>query len=374
MSVPIDFTVIELKEKLRCLNLSTSGAKAELIERLKQADPSGRWMLDDEGSDDAQSIDVTVTERSTSETEEASLARRETELLRKQLEIAERELAVARHELELVQNTRQSSVVNRSTANISTPTISIAPKKLTIAAIADLLSIFDGDSDSFLVWEEQVRYLRTAYQLTDDLLKAIIVQRLKGKAYEWFHSKKEYIHLAVDDLLIELKQMFHRRVSKMELRRQFEDRKWTSDESFSNYFHQKVILANRIQIDEEEMIDYAIAGIPDRALRDQARIHGHKTKNTLLSAFEQVSLREKLHEKDRGRPSGKGQQQTETTRFQKDSKQQQGQVPRSVNRCVNCGASSHITIDCPFKSKGTKCFECREFGHIAAKCPKKKHC
>lgn len=76
---------------------------------------------------------------------------------------------------------------------------------------------------------------------------------------------------------------------QMLMRKQFEERQWKKEENFMDYFHQKVILANRIKIEDDEMIDYIIAGIPDASLRDQARIHGHTTKESLLSAFEQVS-------------------------------------------------------------------------------------
>lgn len=43
-----DLSVVELKEKLRVLGLSSSGVKSELINRLMEADPSGSWAKDHE--------------------------------------------------------------------------------------------------------------------------------------------------------------------------------------------------------------------------------------------------------------------------------------------------------------------------------------
>lgn len=42
MRAPSDFSVQELKKKLKSYGLSAAGAKAELINRLMQADLSGR--------------------------------------------------------------------------------------------------------------------------------------------------------------------------------------------------------------------------------------------------------------------------------------------------------------------------------------------
>lgn len=41
---------------------------------------------------------------------------------------------------------------------------------------------------------------------------------------------------------------------------------------------------------------------------------------------------------------------------------------REVKRCFNCGAKSHVSINCPSKDKGTTCFKCNAFGHVASKC------
>ena len=41
---PATFTVIELKEQLRVIGLTTAGTKTELIARLTETDPAREWL------------------------------------------------------------------------------------------------------------------------------------------------------------------------------------------------------------------------------------------------------------------------------------------------------------------------------------------
>ena len=60
--------------------------------------------------------------------------------------------------------------------------------------------------------------------------------------------------------------MFFRRIDKIKVRKQFENRICQKNENFSQYVHDKVILMNKVSIDEAEIIDYLIEGIPDESL------------------------------------------------------------------------------------------------------------
>lgn len=136
------------------------------------------------------------------------------------------------------------------------------------------------------------------------------------------------------------------------------------DESFSSYLHDKIILANHISIDESEIIEYVVEGIPNQVLRDQARVQRLNSRESLLEAFERVSLRGRF-------------QYTDTYPKSEDKvKQKKTEIPgkhevKTTKRCHNCGVRNHFATDCSVKSKGMKCFNCQEFGHVAAKCPKK---
>ncbi|KYN30157.1 hypothetical protein ALC57_00383 [Trachymyrmex cornetzi] len=159
-----------------------------------------------------------------------------------------------------------------------------------------------------------------------------------------------------DMLLNELRSMFQHRQTKVIMRKRFEERSWKKDETFHKYCREKVIMGNRVTVDDDEMLEYVIDGIPDEALRNQARVQGFETVDTLLKAFEKVTIRE--------HSSNKGEKKENRTN---DNKKNAANV---VIRCHNCGMRDYTGINCPTKEQGVKCFGCNERGHIASKYPK----
>lgn len=53
---------------------------------------------------------------------------------------------------------------------------------MNIMAIADLLSDFDGNTNTFDRWEKQVCMVQQTYKLQEDACRILIGLRLKGKA------------------------------------------------------------------------------------------------------------------------------------------------------------------------------------------------
>jgi len=216
-----------------------------------------------------------------------------------------------------------------------------------------------------------VRMLQKTYKLQEDTCRILIGLRLKGKALAWFHSRPENIAMPVEELFTELRGMFYRRPNRVAARREFEARVWKKNEKFSEYLHEKTILANLVPISEDELIDYLIDGITDPVLRDQARIHRFMDKSDLLEAFEKVTLRG--GPETRAASSGNIGNSKEKASFKskKIETKKETEVTPGSRRCHSCGASDHLFANCPTKSKGVKCFECREYGHYAGQCPKK---
>lgn len=73
--------------------------------------------------------------------------------------------------------------------------------------------------------------------------------------------------------------MFYHRLSKITLKRRFEERVWKRNEIVRDYMHSKIIMASRIAISDDEMLEYIIDGISDSNLRDLARIQGFTTNS-----------------------------------------------------------------------------------------------
>ncbi|KMQ84805.1 hypothetical protein RF55_12848 [Lasius niger] len=114
---------------------------------------------------------------------------------------------------------------------------------MNLTRIGDLLSDFDGVSGDFDTWEKQVGFVKGEYRLEDDYAKILI-------RYE---AEEEGIRMI----------------------------------SFN------AGVRNRVPIDEDELLEHVIDGIPDVALRDQARIQGFMSTDSLLKAFEKITLRDR---------------------------------------------------------------------------------
>nr|XP_043068303.1 probable ATP-dependent helicase PF08_0048 [Drosophila bipectinata]XP_043069805.1 probable ATP-dependent helicase PF08_0048 [Drosophila bipectinata] len=158
----------------------------------------------------------------------------------------------------------------------------------------------------------------------------------------------------LDELTGELISMFSDKVSRLEARRQFENRKWSSGESFGSYVDDKVMLGQRIDIDTEEMISRIIEGIPNQGLQNQAHIQCFENIAHIKRAFAEVKL-----------PKYNGDKKDATkNKNEKDSKD---------TRCYNCNAKGHWAKECrkPRREKGS-CYACGEMGHFVAKCLKNK--
>jgi len=160
-------------------------------------------------------------------------------------------------ELELYRKERERQLLRRErkmTHSAST-TSSIASTIDSVWNIKDLLPEFDTTDNTFWRWKNQLELLRNAYRLDDNTTKILISSRLKGRALIWFYSKAEYLTLSIENLLEEMQQMFDLH-SGLSLRKEFEARVWKTEKQFCDYYHEKMILANRVSIAEDELLDY----------------------------------------------------------------------------------------------------------------------
>jgi len=103
-------------------------------------------------------------------------------------------------------------------------------------------------------------------------MKTIICNKLRGKSLKWYYSRTDCIELSVEDLLKELRKIFDLRLNKLQLRREFGERKWKSFETFIDYLYDKITMGNLVPISEDELSNYLVDGISDSSLQSQARI------------------------------------------------------------------------------------------------------
>lgn len=114
--------------------------------------------------------------------------------------------------------------------------------------------------------------------------------------------------------------------------------------TFRDYVHQKIILANRIAINEEVIAGDIIEWIPDAYLRDIARAHRFPSKESLLLAFEQITLKDSGHtsagqkakSNDDRRKSEKCENLSNVTDERKEANDDKKRG--ILQRCFNCGS------------------------------------
>lgn len=224
-----DYTVVKLKDFLHHFGLKTTGSKAELIQRLtdanKQAGRNATYVPEIPDEPEYlmahEETQIDETREATSVQPRGTIPRgipdnvREMDLLRRERDLLERELSLTRRE------------INASPLSAGSSGGRSVVSSMSIRAIGDLLSEFHRD-DTFWKWEKQIQLLRTIYNLDDNLMRVLMSSRLKDKALSWFHSKPDHLELSVDNLLNRMKEMFDLRPTKLTLRRNFERRTWQS--------------------------------------------------------------------------------------------------------------------------------------------------
>lgn len=371
-----DFTVAELKDALRERKLPSGGAKAELIQRLGVVPDI--WMILGERRSRAPHVGGASASTAEPETVEGAVNPRSDEMtaherpatslrLEECDEISQRELRLIQRERELIERERQLLRQEHEMMRSVSPSSNTASSAGNVRVLKDLLPEFSATDNTFWKWKQQLELLRNSYQLDDNSTRVLISSRLKGRALSWFHSKAEHLLLSVEDLLREMTQMFDSRPAKLSLRREFEARAWKADEQFCDYYHEKLILANRVPIDEDELLDYLIEGIADMRLQNQARIMNFQSKSELLRAFEKISLETKRS----GDP-----------KLKKDGLKLSGAKAETSTKgktikCYRCQETGHVATHCGRPAATTSvgkrtCFVCGSSEHLARDCSERK--
>lgn len=178
------------------------------------------------------------------------------------------------------------------------------------------------------------------------------MSKLHGKATDWYFLLAHHMTLSVNELLEKMDNMFDQPLRKRERRQLAQARSW-KDESFNDYCHDKLILGNKVPVDEDELIDFVIEGIPSSTnVKNQARMHCFSTMAYLYQAFRLIKF-------DKMEPPTNKRDHTNT---------------RSVTAKYSAEKVTSPRRDCRSKRKMTlggeaRCFGCNQTGHYLNDCP-----
>ena len=115
--------------------------------------------------------------------------------------------------------------MTRSSPQASVNTIA-SRRNPNIKAVGELLGEFYGSRADSVEWEKQVHLLVTTYDLDENMVKILIRSKLKAKASSWLKSKADHISINWSELLTEIRKVFHHPPSRVDLQKQFIERRW----------------------------------------------------------------------------------------------------------------------------------------------------
>lgn len=396
-----DYTAMQLRNWLDKLDLPRTGNKAVLAARINEVPPEVRGScprLDEDsfeeepitnvaprdttlmqtgndiphldaenGSDADDGVEETRDENMIMQANVENNTTHQLETLRRQLQLLQLENDALK-----AQTGRNVSVTlpheNNGTSRqyeVATPaavahdTHISGKNNITLTIAKEMITDFDGNYPIKVpinIWVSQLKTIASMYELSDDNVRVLIMTKLKDQAQVWLHSNANLLTIPVAELLNQLCEMFLTKESKISARRKFLGRKWQAKEDFAAYFKEKMQLAINVQMDDEELIDNIIEGIPNDQLRNQAYLQSFTTSAQLLHAFSKVSLKNLEHKERR---------QNNNTTSAAD--------PATI-RCFNCNSLGHIAAECrkPKREYGS-CYGCGSSDHKIAQCSQKKN-
>jgi len=176
-------------------------------------------------------------------------------------------------------------------------------------------------------WISQWDNISSLYDLSDTQRRVLLISKLKGNALEWMHADPSRFVKPTNELLQQLQLAFGGNESKADIRRKFEARLWQPNEKFAMYFEEKRRLARDVNMEEDELLDGLIVGIPTINLRTQAKLQCFENPGRMLRAFADIML---------------------PTRAAGNNKMQSSKAdPASKEtRCYNCNGKGHWAREC----------------------------
>ena len=115
--------------------------------------------------------------------------------------------------------------------------------------IAIQIANFSGDEKlDIKPWLENIESLKNLYNISDIAVKSIAVSKLTVAAQKYYFSLHNYPSLSWNEFRNKMLTMFKIEVDHLSLMNALQNLKWRNGEVFRKYFHNKVLIANKLKL------------------------------------------------------------------------------------------------------------------------------
>lgn len=378
-------TVVQLRQELRDLGLSSTGNKEILLERLRLNNsenevpeqsaethqPKRRRMNNRESNDNDTEYGNTESAEAESTINEQNTNMREMHLSEWERDLQKREEIIRLRETQALESRRDIVELlpqRESVAEVhQTQPFRLALRTIGLRDIIEILPEFDPDNRAAIdarQFIERVTLLKHTYNWEDGLVVLAVPAKLKGNAKIWADTQRN-IHRRWEDFAADLIKNFPNHRRECDAHIELASIKRNSDESLSMYYYRMCAIARRAGINDAITVTYIRNGLNHNGLRNV--IAGMNFDTCLeLYAFLYRYEENNPNHSDNARSTilkSINRYSTPST----DSVDRKPNEPRNV-RCYNCNDHGHLSINCPKPQRRTRCYKCQRSGHIARNC------
>lgn len=263
----------------------------------------------------------------------------------------------------------QSTVesLNQLTQAITTLVKNTASCANNVGVNGDCVPYFNPKSvnQSAISWCRKVDELREVFNWTEQQTIFFALAKLKGHAEVWYQGLGT-INYSWSEWKQQLQEAFPFKKEFDDLLNEMIKRKKRSDESYANYYHEKVALLNACDIHGSNAVSCVIGGIEDHVVKTGAKAGQHSTVESLfkfLASFNSSSSTSQTFT----RPPKNLTHKNRHFESRKESK------PSSSGAvCYKCGKKGHYANNCEAKASEKRCTRCNSKFHGESVCPRRK--